>query len=106
MSTQKLKKNFPMKSPLRLSSSFTKAEKVAHHLNPDFIKFKGFGKRILKTVDYNLESKELKIIAHNHLEDILVLFHIIFTPKVETKTIKSDPKTKGKKIVEKQIKSE
>lgn len=94
-----IKKKLPHEIPSKTILKFYEGRE-------DFIKFKGFGKRILKTVDYNLESKELKIIAHNHLEDILVLFHIIFTPKVETKTIKPDPKTKGKKIVEKQIKSE
>lgn len=64
----------------------------------EFVRFKGFGKRILKSVDYDLESLELRTFAKNNLEDIKLLYELVFAQKEQDPCVKPMEKGRKKKL--------
>lgn len=59
-----------MKFHRKQSSNFMRVDNVNLKLNIEFIRFRGFGKKILKAIDYDLDSKELKKILTKNLDEI------------------------------------
>ncbi len=66
-----LKKRLPHEIPSKTILKFYEGREGKYQLYPEFSRFKGFGKKILKSIDYNLESKQLHKIARNNLDEIL-----------------------------------